>query len=521
MSAEALKRRLIPLIQRGYYDDVRCEILIHLKENPHDEEVWHWCVATARSDEDRLRALKQWLKVNPRSARARRLYEKLARRHPNTLPPLQFQPLAGSETRGMEEGYVRLPELAPAIRRLRFGDAPFGAAEFIRTLFVGQESLVVEVAALAEGARNGRHANLMLRAPSGHGKTLLASLTLNYLDPRNTRSLVLEGRAVQHQTPLGERRFVLIEEFFDIPSPDLLLPLLKSGEHTFLFTTRSRAPLPQPIAACVRVLTFGEYTLGELGLVAQQRLARKNISIPLPFMHQIAKYAHGNPEIAASYAERLSLVWRRQEVSGSLGELIYHLNYTLRKQPPEPQANYIAIWDDELIASISADEILAGLQRRNFPFGLNIPVPQRSLQLTPPERRMVQLDQQLVSLPPYLFKQRFNPAGLVADALGSARPRGLVLGAYSEVELYELVEMCGFVVRDEITAWRDEDPLQAIPDDVQLAVWKRDRGRCVLCGSRENLGFDLLIPASRGGSNTARNVRVLCEQCFQARHMDY
>jgi HNH endonuclease len=50
-----------------------------------------------------------------------------------------------------------------------------------------------------------------------------------------------------------------------------------------------------------------------------------------------------------------------------------------------------------------------------------------------------------------------------------------------------------------------------IPSAVKLDVWKRDRGRCVLCGSRENLHFDHIIPFSLGGSSlSAKNVQLLC-----------
>jgi len=50
-----------------------------------------------------------------------------------------------------------------------------------------------------------------------------------------------------------------------------------------------------------------------------------------------------------------------------------------------------------------------------------------------------------------------------------------------------------------------------IPPSVKLEVWKRDRGKCVLCGSRENLHFDHIIPFSRGGSSLlAKNIQLLC-----------
>ena len=54
---------------------------------------------------------------------------------------------------------------------------------------------------------------------------------------------------------------------------------------------------------------------------------------------------------------------------------------------------------------------------------------------------------------------------------------------------------------------------ERIPEDVRIFVWKRDEGRCVQCGSQENLEFDHIVPVSRGGSNTARNIQLLCETC--------
>jgi len=57
-----------------------------------------------------------------------------------------------------------------------------------------------------------------------------------------------------------------------------------------------------------------------------------------------------------------------------------------------------------------------------------------------------------------------------------------------------------------------------IPDDVKMFVWQRDGGKCVKCGSRENLEFDHIIPLSKGGSNTERNIQLLCEKCNREKH---
>lgn len=54
---------------------------------------------------------------------------------------------------------------------------------------------------------------------------------------------------------------------------------------------------------------------------------------------------------------------------------------------------------------------------------------------------------------------------------------------------------------------------ERISESVRMFVWQRDEGKCVECGSQKNLEFDHIIPVSKGGSNTERNVQLLCERC--------
>jgi hypothetical protein len=50
-----------------------------------------------------------------------------------------------------------------------------------------------------------------------------------------------------------------------------------------------------------------------------------------------------------------------------------------------------------------------------------------------------------------------------------------------------------------------------IPTQVKIEVWKRDNGRCVLCGATSELHFDHILPFSKGGSSaTASNIQLLC-----------
>jgi hypothetical protein len=57
------------------------------------------------------------------------------------------------------------------------------------------------------------------------------------------------------------------------------------------------------------------------------------------------------------------------------------------------------------------------------------------------------------------------------------------------------------------------EPRRVIPTQVKLEVWKRDRGKCVVCGATDELTFDHIIFYSRGGTSlSAKNIQLLCER---------
>ena len=58
---------------------------------------------------------------------------------------------------------------------------------------------------------------------------------------------------------------------------------------------------------------------------------------------------------------------------------------------------------------------------------------------------------------------------------------------------------------------------RTITQAVKDRVWNRDGGKCVQCGSNENLEFDHIIPFSKGGANTYRNIQLLCEPCNRSK----
>lgn len=63
------------------------------------------------------------------------------------------------------------------------------------------------------------------------------------------------------------------------------------------------------------------------------------------------------------------------------------------------------------------------------------------------------------------------------------------------------------------TSTQSNESRERISEKVRNEVWRRDEGKCVSCASREKLEFDHIIPISKGGSSTVRNIELLCEAC--------
>jgi len=60
-------------------------------------------------------------------------------------------------------------------------------------------------------------------------------------------------------------------------------------------------------------------------------------------------------------------------------------------------------------------------------------------------------------------------------------------------------------------SWLQLPHNRMIPAEIKREVYKRDKGRCVICGASDNLHFDHDFPFSKGGTSlSVTNIRLLC-----------
>jgi len=112
-------------------------------------------------------------------------------------------------------------------------------------------------------------------------------------------------------------------------------------------------------------------------------------------------------------------------------------------------------------------------------------------------------------------------AGLTPDAkwylielmLEAARIGNEMREPYDTESLRALID-AGIVERFEKERnLREKTESRYIPDDVRIAVFARDKGRCISCARADDLQYDHIVPFSRGGTTTVDNLQLKCGRC--------
>ena len=108
-----------------------------------------------------------------------------------------------------------------------------------------------------------------------------------------------------------------------------------------------------------------------------------------------------------------------------------------------------------------------------------------------------------------LYKYSYFDAKELLESAEKAAKRARLAKAKKEINR-KAFELYGGIPSD--------DKRVPISDEVKQYVWQKDKGQCAKCSIQENIEFDHVIPISKGGSNTARNIQILCQDCNRSKN---
>ena len=86
----------------------------------------------------------------------------------------------------------------------------------------------------------------------------------------------------------------------------------------------------------------------------------------------------------------------------------------------------------------------------------------------------------------------------------------------------KICSSCGNILEDDALfcglCGKAKKKSKYIPASVRKVVYERDGGECRECGSKEYLEYDHILPFSKGGSSSAGNIQLLCENCNRSKY---
>ena len=173
--------------------------------------------------------------------------------------------------------------------------------------FIGQSSIEPEITVLFNKIKSGENVNILFRAPSGYGKTDLALRMININDPKGFDYLIPLDGEIQINT---YKRLHVLDEIHLLKDPEVIYPLLDSGEHTFISCTNESGNLKEAFINRHIQFVFQNYSLEEMQEFVDCFYKEYYRELPKNFVCLIANNTQNNPRIAKQICQRLINVFK-------------------------------------------------------------------------------------------------------------------------------------------------------------------------------------------------------------------
>ena len=194
--------------------------------------------------------------------------------------------------------------------------------------FFGQDRILKELSIYARAIKRGENMNLLLIAPSGWGKTFLAYLFIEYVDPefKSSYKYVPRKGRIKFQP---QARFHLLDEAHMLKDPEELYNILDSDSHTVIIATNEFDSLKEPLVNRCLLIRIEPYSSEALAKIICKTLHNKNTAISYDWCIEITNYCRNSPRISRITAKRLAFVFKeigvpttKESLHSLIGEML-------------------------------------------------------------------------------------------------------------------------------------------------------------------------------------------------------
>ena len=149
--------------------------------------------------------------------------------------------------------------------------------------------------------------NILMRGPSGYGKTRMSFMVCNYLTGGNFEYCLADKLLFTDSI-----RVHFVDEVHLLETPELLYPRMDSGKFVIVLATNDVALIPEALSnRCVDFI-FDRYTIPELREICEMSL---KVHMPDPFLDYLIDSGGYNPRIIKNLISRLNIIlFRRPDI---------------------------------------------------------------------------------------------------------------------------------------------------------------------------------------------------------------